>query len=965
MAAASMDLYSSLPPRFPSSMPPTYSSLYPASPPWPPPTHSSMSNVSSSSSPPSSSPPSPNPLASSSSLPADLDLASVYPASPFDAVCLKHMRRYLQGYDRVYTRLLMDYGAERQRVNQQHWERVHRSQQQHKRKLDQLSHDTDQQAEADSEYAEMKAELDTYHNAQLSDANRRFRTMIIALTQRLDHFLSTQVSPSELLQDVEVRLEARAAGDGRLLAATFSVRCVETFSDLRRRFVHWMREEQGDAVLAFTPDSQFCVPGGQVNASCRTNVHDSYVKQQQPTHYEHSDHPEEERKQPPPSHSYSLTRPLAAFRARATRARAGYGLKQQSPSVEEETITAESGRLGNGDGSAGSSVGTMPSFSHPPSPRSLKGVSQHSNHSPLHDSSHQHSTTDTLPSASHSASSFTSASFSSAHSASQGNTHSTAPLPLVSSSLLIVDEEVAIINFLPDFVHSLSLRLLGAVVLVSDQAANTRHRRHSQPPIPSVHVKPSFVASASSATSSPPSTAFQRPFNRSSLYAFSTSASKLPARLLPHLRHHFPSVVGPPPLPKFPPSLSALFHRQTQGQPALRSTLSAVPSTAAQLSSMPLPAATPMPTGDRFAVSKPALSDSVSMASAIGGDAVGEQTDGPSLRVSGSVDSDESESSEDSVRHVSITHSQSQSSYLQHDDDDIEPDMLHNRASLPPPFPSRPPVISHYGRRRHHSHPLAAAAGGPYAGLTVDVEVSVSSRVDSVSVQPSQSFSVDLPYVDYIDYDLQEDSRLMEQSRTYSQQSELDRESSLMREYEPAYDEHEPDDDELLNTTGSSASGMDVNGGGGGGGGAGAGGGMNGVGGRRRRRAYPVDGSSGELSHSNSFSAFRSTPPSTQPTPSSISRPQSSATLDLLAAGVLLLPAQPSSLPASVSSPSSLPHSTFSSVSSPPYILPTSPPVASSFNPLLSNSPNEHSQFLSPNAHRVRSAPRNGVRRSS
>ena len=849
----------------------------------------------------------------------------------------------------------MEYGAERQRVNQQHWERVHRLQQQHKRKLEQLSHDTDQQAEADSEYAEMKAELDTYHNAQLSDSNRRFRTMIIALTQRLDTFLSTQVSPSELLQDVDVRLEARAAGDGRLLAATFSVRCVETFSDLRRRFVHWMREEQGDAVLAFTPDSQFCLPGGQVNANCRTAVHDSYIRQQQPPHDDHSEHPEEERKQPP-SHSYSLARPLAAFRARATRARAGYGLKQPPASVEEEAVTSESGRVGSGD------VGSTPSFAHPPSPRSQKGVSHHPNNASHHDSSHQHSTTDAHSAASSSVSS-SSSTASSAHSAFHNHAQTTtASLPPPASALLIVDEEVAIINFLPDFVHSLSLKLLGAVVLVSDQAANTRQRRHSQPPIPSVHTKPSTAVSASSASSSPPANAFQRPFNRSSLYAFSHSASKLPARLLPHLRHHFPSVVGPPPLPKFPPSLSALFHRQSQGQ------RSAVPSAAALPVSMPPPAATPMPTEDRFAASKPSIIDvSVGVAARVGGDAASEQSDGPSVLVSGSVDSDESESSEDSVRHVSITHSQSQSSYLPHDDDDIDPDMLHNRASLPPPFPTRPPALSSSGRRRHHSHPLASAAGGAYAGLSVDVEVSVSSRVDSVSVQPSQSFSVDVPYVDYIDYDLQEDSRLMEQSRTYSQQSELDRESSVMREYDEqqgqsAYDDGY--DSELLNTTGSSGIGLDANGGSSA---VGGGGGVNGVGGSRRRRRGYVDGSSGELSHSNSFSAFRSTPPSTQPTPQSISRPQSSATLELLAAGVLHLPAQPSSLPASVSSPSLLPHSTFSSVSSPPYILPTSssPPVGS-FNPLVSHSPNEHiNQFLSPNTHRVRSAVRNGIRRSS
>ena len=867
------------------------------------------------------------------------------------------MRRYLQGYDRVYTRLLMEYGAERQRVNQQHWERVHRQQQQHKRKLEQLSHDAEQQSEADGEYAEMKAELDTYHNAQLSDANRRFRTMIIALTQRLDHFLSTQVSPSELLQDVDVRLEARAAGDGRLLAATFSVRCVETFSDLRRRFVHWMREEQGDAVLAFTPDSQFCIPAGQVNAICRTNVHDSYIKQQQPVHDEHDEHPEEERKQPP-SHYYSLARPLAAFRARATRARAGYGLKQPTASVEEEAVTAESGRIGGSEAAAGSSVGNMPSFSHPPSPRSLKAASNHSTPTAHHDSSHQHPFTDphhTAPTAA--------ASSHSAHSASHTNSHSTAL-----SSLLIVDEEVAIINFLPDFVHSLTLKLLGAVVLVSDQAANTQQRRHSQPPIPSPHIKPIAIASASSASSSPPVNSFQRPFNRGSLHAFSSSASKLPARLLPHLRQHFPSVVGPPPLPKFPPSLSALFHRQTQGQrgvPPQRPVLAAGSTVAALLPSMPLPAATPMPGDERAAsTSKSATGDSTSRLAGVSADAVGEQSDGPSILVSGSVDSDESESSDDSVRHVSITHSQSQSSYLQHDDDDIEPDMLHNRASLPPPFPSRPPVISN-GRRRHHSHPLSSAAGGAYAELTVDVEVSESSRIDSVSMQPSQSFSVDVPYVDYIDYDLQEelqeDSRLMEQSRTYSQQSELDRESSVMREYDEQqlpYDEQD-DDNELLNTTGSS--GMDLNGHTGSGT-NGIGAGANGVPARRRRRGY-VEGSSGELSHSSSFSAIRSTPPSTQPTPSSISRPQSAATLDLLAAGVLHLPPQPSSLP-SVSSPSSLPHSTFSSMSSPPFILPTSPPIASSFNPLLSNSPSEQNQFLSPNAHRVRSAVGNGTRRS-
>ena len=920
---------------------------------------SHTSSSSSSSSPPSSSPPSPSPLASS--LPGELDLASIYPASPFDSVCLKHMRRYLQGYDRVYTRLLMEYGAERQRVNQQHWERVHRLQQQHKRKLEQLSHDVDQQSESDSEYAEMKAELDTYHHAQLSDANRRFRTMIIALTQRLDHFLSTQVSPSELLQDVDVRLEARAAGDGRVLAATFSVRCVETFSDLRRRFVHWMREEQGDAVLAFTPDSQFCIPGGRVNASCRTNVHDTYIKQQQPTRDEHVEHPEEERKQPP-SHSYSLTRPLAAFRARATRARAGYGLKQAATSVEEEVVTAENGRVGSGDVSAGAPAGNVPSPSHPPSPRSQKSSSSHATHTAHHDSPRPHSTTDSHPSPSISAPSSSASAALSTHPSSHTQTHThTAAPPPVDSPLLIVDEEVAIINFLPDFVHSLSLRLLGAVVLVSDQAANTRQRRHSQPPIASVHPKPSVAASASS-TASPLSSAFQRPFNRGSLYAFSSSASKLPGRLL---RHHFPSVVGPPPLPKFPPSLSALFHRQTQGQPPQRSTLPAGPSAAATLSAtMPLPAATPMPPDNRLTATKSAMRNSGSGSGSVSGDTAGDQSDGPSLLVSGSVDSDESESSDDSVRHVSITHSQSRSSFQQHEDDDIEPEMLHNRASLPPPFPSRPPVLVGNGRRRHHSHPLAAAAGGPYAGLTVDVEQSESSRVESVSVQPSQSFSVDVPYVDYIDYDMQEDSRMMERSRTYSQQSELDRESSVMREYDEqqqsAYDEVD-DDNELLNTTGSSGIGMEANGVSGSG--TGVGGGVNGIGSRRRRRGY-ADGSSGELSHSNSFSAFRSTPPSTQPTPSSISRPQSSATLDLLAAGVLHLPAQPSSLPASVSSPSSLPHSTFSSVSSPPYILPTSPPIASSFNPLLSHSPTEQNQFLSPNAHRVRSAVRSGTRRS-
>ena len=79
-----------VPPSLPSSLPSQSSPL-----------STTFSAASPFSSPPSSVPPSPS---ASGVLGPDVDLSLAYPVSPFDSVCLKHIRRYLQGYDRVYTR---------------------------------------------------------------------------------------------------------------------------------------------------------------------------------------------------------------------------------------------------------------------------------------------------------------------------------------------------------------------------------------------------------------------------------------------------------------------------------------------------------------------------------------------------------------------------------------------------------------------------------------------------------------------------------------------------------------------------------------------------------------------------------------------------------------------------------------------------------------------------------------------
>ena len=907
--------------------------------------------------------------------------------------------------------LLMDYGAERSRVNQQHWERVHRLQQQHAQKLRRfqrereasdsevstsasrkhneeskqnedsllpepspadsddepgLAEDDEKEraahasskardsdadasvstaasrksaleselAQCSSEYAEMKAELDSYHSACLSDANRRFRSLIIGLTHRLDLFLSTQISPSQLLQDIDVTLTVKAAGTQRTIEAKLSVRCVETFSDLRRRFVHYMREEQGDAVLAFTPDSQFQLLNADINAACRSNVSHAFVRQPPPPPTKRSaeEHREEERKAHAdlaphlhPHHSaYSLARPLAAFRARATRARAGYGLKVSS--VEEESAVASTiaadghgSRSGSFEMSQGS-ASASPSTSWPPSPpskESARAPTFAASAHPLdgHPSSHTHS-----------ASSF--AEPSPAHTPLSVSDFPTAPPSRW--PLLILDEDVAVINFVADFVPQLTVHLLGAVVLVSDQAANVPHRRSAQPqPLPAER---------------PPGVGGKRPgpgaagagIRPRALHSFSASASRLPAKLLPHLRQH---LAAAPPLPKLPPSLTAFFHRHAHPHSAQSEVRpSAVPE-AASLSS----------DGEPGPLRSPASRHPSDL-----GDVhqVTDTSSSPPIPSRLSVASDESGSSDESVQHVSITHSVSQS-VNPIDDDDLDDSMLSNAATRQSSASGRRPHL----RTRNFSHPLAshgsssstpssvmAAALPPvasrYPHLSVDVDGD-GGHERSDSVIPSQSFSVDIPFVDYSDmerYDQEsvldpEDSRV-EPSLTPSERGEMDRDISALAGHEEEDPRpEEDDDDDALASQGSARAAEE----------------------RRRRRERIVDSVSvdGELnllaSHSFSQSSFHSTPPSALPTPS-VSRP-ASATSQLLAAGILHLPRQPVG-----ALPSSLPTSSSAS----PFPLPTSPPTSHVFSPLMmSPSPNDHMHFI------TAPRPRGAVRRSS
>ena len=300
----------------------------------------------------------------------------------------------------------------------------------------------------------MKAELESYHTACLSDANRRFRTMIIALTHRLDQFLSTQLSPSQLLQDLDVTLTARSAGTQRLIEAKLTVRCVESFSDLRRRFTHHMREEEGDAVLAFTPDSQFQVLHSDVTPACRADVSHAYQRQPLPPPKRGlEEQREEERKAatapidtPHHHHSaYSLARPLAAFRARATRARAGYTPAPKVSSVEEETVVPEpKPRSGSFDLSHSAAASTGP---WPPSPSKDRPRAAAPPVAPI----------EPYPMPGMSA-----ADPSPAPRATLHPPPSSSPLP--HAPLLILDEDVAIINFVADFTPTLHVHLLGAVV---------------------------------------------------------------------------------------------------------------------------------------------------------------------------------------------------------------------------------------------------------------------------------------------------------------------------------------------------------------------------------------------------------------------------------------------------------------------------------------------------------------------
>ena len=950
------------PPPLPSSRPS-----------FPPPTSSSSST--SSSSPSSSSIPSSPPT---SSLPADVDLSVAYPVSPFDSVCLKHIRRYLQGYDRVYTRLLMDYGAERSKMNQQHWERVHRLQQQHVQKLRRLQHeqsvssgssrsskhseeeeskeldisadaaldaaaDGDEEkvapakesararasdadeadaAQLHSELAEMKAELDVYHMACLSDANRRFRSMIIGLTHRLDTFLSTQISPSQLLQELDVQLTVKAANSQRSIECKFSCRCVETFSDLRRRFVHFMREERGDAVLAFTPDSQFLVLNSAVNPACKTDMAHAYAVQPppQPSKRQQEEQREEERKAAQHAdaahHSTmyaGLTRPLAAFRARATRARAGYAAKvstKVSSVVEEESSAsstpvgdgASSGRRGSTDLSAAASAAAAPLSSWPPSPS--KDRPRPPSSAPPPDTIQPLS----MPTFS---STFDAPDSSSSH------PPPSAPPPTSSPALpplLILDEDVAVINFVADFVPHLTVHLLGAVVLVSDQAANLQPKRLWKAPFaahPPQGKEEGGVRAGGPAT---------RP---RSLHALGASASRLPAKLLPHLRQQFAAA---PPLPKLPPSLTAFFHRATHthphpgpAEPPATPAPAATPTSEASLSTgretptaiLSAPSRHPSDLSDSF----PSPSDT------------GQSPPQQSFISSAASDQSGSSDDDDSVHHVSISHRESRS-VNPIDDDDLDDSMLTNAASLRPPYPTRHPHL----RSRNLSHPLAAHPSSGvssaifstpalpplppsrYPHLSVDVDGELNERLDSVI--PSQSFSVSIPFIDYDQESLldAEDSRAMEASVAHSERSELERELSALAQ--PGEDEQEqrPDEEDeeaALHSQGRQA--------------------------RGRRRRGQLDSASVEaemngLVHSHSFSqssSFQSTPPSALPTPS-ISRPPS-ATSELLAAGILHLPRHQSN-----GLPSSLPTSSSPGGDS-PFPLPTSPPIAASslLSPLL------------------------------
>ena len=1024
--------------------------------------YSASASSASSSSPPSSS--APSSPSTSASLAPDVDLSQAYPVSPFDSVCLKHIRRYLQGYDRVYTRLLMDYGAERSKINQQHWERVHRLQQQHTQKLRRLLHeqslsssgssshssrsskhseeeeskevdagaadaaadpssDADEQspaadeekaaassaplsvvkgeaakprkgeteeaesAQLDSEYAEMKAELDSYHRACLSDANRRFRSMIIGLTHRLDHFLSTQISPSQLLQDLDVSLTVKAAGSQRTIEAKFSIRCIETFSDLRRRFVHFMREERGDAVLAFTPDSQFLILNATVNPACKTDVSHAYVRQPPapPSKRQQEEQREEERKAAhvdvAPHSMYSLTRPLAAFRARATRARAGYATKVSTKvsSVEEESSVnttpvgdgGGTGRRGSTDLSGASGAATTQTSSWPPSPSSDQQqrastftASQDIQPLPMP----SFSTSDALPSSSHSSSP------SVPPSSSISSSTSLAPPPL-----LILDEDVAVMNFVADFVPRLTVHLMGAVVLVSDQAANLPTRRPLQPLHPPPHRAQAKDEGVGPAT---------RP---RSLHALGATASRLPAKLLPHLRQH---LAHAPPLPKLPPALAAFFTRTTQphslsdSHPHPNYSHNHGHSLASQAPT-PAPPAFTAPSDPSLhtaletegketptAVISPP-SGPMSELTASGSDPASDAAlSPPQASQSHSVSSAASDSSggsddddSDSVQHVSISYSSYRESHGLNpiDDDDLDESMLTNAASLRPPYPSRRAPL----RTRNLSHPLAshpssASASSSastsvsssqqqlpplplrYPHLSVSVDGDVHDRIDSVI--PSQSFSVDIPFIDYDQdslLDAAEDSRAMESSVARSERSEMDRETelSIIRggegegedegERERLEEEEEEGEGDPHRTSqqprpvGEAIS-------------------------ERRARREPFDSASNSIDadnngllmqHSHSFSHSSSshsscTPPSALPTPS-MSRPPS-ATSELLAAGILHLPRhQSTDLRTSLrSSSTGGGHS--------PFPVPVSPPMGVLSSSSSSSSSASSSVLLSP-----------------
>ena len=185
-------------------------------------------------------------------------------------------------------------------------------------------------------------------------------------------------------------------------------------------------------------------------------------------------------------------------------------------------------------------------------------------------------------------------------------------------------------------------------------------------------------------------------------HSLSATASRLPAKLLPHIRQH---LAAAPPLPKLPPSLTAFFHRHTHAQTAQADTLQVVP-----------PAAAAAVDGEGEGDTPTAVLSPPSRHPSDVGDGlqVSEATASPPLYSQLSAASDESGSSDESVHHVSISHSVSHSVNPIDDSDDLDDSMLNNHASRRPSYPSRRAHI----RTRHYSHPLASqAALGRGGGL--------------------------------------------------------------------------------------------------------------------------------------------------------------------------------------------------------------------------------------------------------